>query len=121
MNILILEDNAERIKHFRDCLMRKHSVTFATSVSGAKDWFSRLDIDVVFIDHDLDDRVYVDSEEENTGYQFAKWLSEHKLSCTFITHTMNSVGAKRICDVLPQCQHVPFHILSGLLEKGLVL
>ena len=108
MKILILEDSKERIKTFKKKLS-KHDLYFYDKVEDAKEAVNLIGgFDFYFIDHDLDDRVYVNSEEENTGYQFAKFLAEKEIEAVFITHTLNPVGANNICGVLPTCLRIPF-------------
>lgn len=126
MQILVLEDSAERQKVFRKFLCVSNHVAIVSSVDIAKALVKNAkknndQFDIIFIDHDLDDRVYVDSEEENTGYQFAKWLAEQNIEAKFITHSLNPVGAKNICGVLKGCKYVPFLALKTMLEEGLLV
>lgn len=120
MNILILEDDINRVAFFRKKL-HMHTLTFTDYVETAKHELAKGTYDYLFLDHDLDDRTYVDSEEENTGYQLCKWLAEHP-ELTFkniIIHSMNSVGAQRMMELLcdrEAVQLVPFHMLMTRLE-----
>ena len=108
MKVLVLEDSHERIKTFKKNL-KDHDVYFFDSVEDA---IQAVELDgpfeTFFIDHDLDHRVFVDSNEPNTGYQFAKYLAEKKIQAQFIAHTMNPAGAENIKAVLQGCIHVPF-------------
>lgn len=127
MKILILEDNPARVVIFEKSLSVRHSLNIVDNVEDAKIvvkgmLLTKTPFDVIFIDHDLGGEVYVDSEEPNTGYQFAKWLAEKNIKAQFVTHTLNPVGAKNICDaLLGKCIQVPFTALKPLLEKGLIL
>lgn len=111
MRVLVLEDSHERIKVFK-VKLAEHDVYFFDNV---KDAVAAVKYDepfeYFFIDHDLDDKVYVDSNEPNTGYQFAKFLAEEGIKGTFIAHTMNPAGAENIKAVLPGVIHVPFPAL----------
>lgn len=56
---------------------------------------------VVCLDHDLGGRQMVDSEEEDTGYQFTVWLPEaHYNNAWVIVHSYNPTGAQRMFDAL---------------------
>ena len=125
MNILILEDDPERWKVFRRTLSLRNNVEIVDTVEKAKDAVIASGIafnpfDLIFIDHDLGGEVYVDSENENTGYQFAKWLAENEFDAKYVTHSLNPIGARNICAVLPGCDHVPFHILQKTLEECVI-
>jgi len=126
MNILVLEDDPERQKVFRKELSRNYQLTIVDTVELAKSLVEEAEKNqdqfyVIFIDHDLGGEVFVDSKEENTGYQFALWLAENEIEAHFITHSLNPVGARNIRAVLPKCAYVPFTLLKSLLEKGLRL
>lgn len=112
--ILILEDDQNRIQFFKNKL-KKHDVYFFDNV---KDAISAVELmeafETFFLDHDLDDRIYVDSNEENTGFQFAKYLAEKEVEAQFIIHSMNPQGAQNIKNMLPSASVIPF---STLLKK----
>lgn len=113
MRILILEDSIERIKTFKKFLNTKeHDLYFFDNVKDAILAVNNMEpFDAFFIDHDLDNKVYVNSLEENTGYQFAKFLFNKKINGQFIVHSMNNVGAQNIINILPGAIHVPFPLL----------
>lgn len=127
MNVLILEDDIHRIERFREKL-HKHTLTFTDYVPDAKLLLEKFTYDYLFLDHDLDDRTYVDSGEFNTGYQLCKWMSENytRLNLRFqiiFIHTMNPAGAQAMRDVLPegiaeQVIVMPFHMLIDVLNQG---
>lgn len=95
MKIFILEDDMERIKLFWE-YGKAHDLTVVTSVSEAiKHW--KPPYDLVLLDHDLGGEHYVDSEKENTGYQFVKYLTSIEYGTyeppKFIVHSFNYQGA----------------------------
>ena len=111
MNIFILEDDENRMKKFRGKLIG-HVIFHADNVKDAKAILSKEKVDVIFLDHDLDNRVYVDSNEPNTGYQLAKWIFENNIQYKrVIVHTLNEVGRKNIKLVLQDAELIPFTIL----------
>lgn len=111
MKILILEDSGGRIKTFEKHLGKDHDLYFFDNVIEAKEALQLLGpFDALFLDHDLDDKIFVNSNEENTGYQLAKWISENddiKFD-EIIIHSLNPVGAQNIKAVLPEAKVVPF-------------
>lgn len=108
MKVLILEDSHARIQTFKNKL-KGHDVYFFDNVEDAKEAFNLMGPwDAIFIDHDLDDNIYVDSSEPNTGYQFAKYISDKELPEMLVCHSMNPAGAQNIKSVLPHCKIIPF-------------
>jgi len=116
MKILILEDSYERINLFKRYFGKKHELYFFDQVEDAKKAIETLGpFRVIFLDHDLDGRIYVDSEEENTGYQLAKYLAEKNVDADIYIHTMNSYGAAKMKEELPRARRVMFDEISDLL------
>ncbi len=109
MKILILEDSGERIRLFK-AYLEKHDLHFFDNVQDAVEGIRNLGpFDVLFLDHDLDNRIYVDSDEPNTGYQLAKWIAENDVQFKkIILHTHNPAGARKMKSVLPQARIIPF-------------
>lgn len=102
MKILILDDDFIRHEHFS----KKFSESILKHVYNSEMCIEALkneDWDVVFLDHDLGGKIYVNSNEENTGYQVAKWLSNHKdrIPNKIFIHSYNSVGSKNMKSLLP--------------------
>jgi CheY-like chemotaxis protein len=111
MKVLILEDSPERIKVFKQKLS-DHDLYFFDDVKEAKRAVEIIGgFDFFFIDHDLDNKVFVNSHEQNTGYQFAKFLAEKGIVKDTVIHSMNVVGAQNIKAVLPHAHIVPFPTL----------
>jgi len=109
MRVLILEDDHERHEIFREKLIGTVCVIVET-VEQAIQKLQEEQWDLLFLDHDLGGKVYVDSSEPDTGYQVAKWL-EANPSCQpgrIILHTLNGPGAKNILQCLPHAEHLPF-------------
>lgn len=121
MKILVLEDSEKRIKWFRE-KFGNEELFIATNVEIAKrnfEWFQPFDM--IFLDHDLDGRVYVESNEKNTGYQFAKYLAEKGVdSERVILHTMNQVGAGNMKSALPNSIYIPFTYMRNAGMVGYI-
>jgi len=109
IKVLILEDSDSRRRVFRENLSEDCSLHFFDTVRDAKRAIeTQGPFDLIYLDHDLDQRIFVDSEEENTGYQLAKYIAEKKLGARIILHTMNPYGAARMKELLPQASHIEF-------------
>lgn len=98
MKVLILEDDPNRIVIFKKNLIGCFVVdtdmaNSAIALLDTQDW------DVLFLDHDLGNQVYVNPEEENTGSEVTRWLVKNpdKKPKLIILHSMNgpaTVGMK---------------------------
>ena len=116
IKVFILEDNLLRMPVFRrklyNLLNSDFTIFHAINVKEAIEMYERFngDFDIFFLDHDLGDEVYVDSDNEDTGYQFAKYLAAQGidgLNKTVITHSLNVPGRKNICSCFEKCIEMP--------------
>ena len=106
MKILLLEDNDERIQQFKDWIP---SLDIAITAEEAINLLKANKYDLIFLDHDLGGKVFVDSSEFNTGYTVARYMRENLiLSGMVIVHSHNVVGAANIKAVLPHAVLLPF-------------
>lgn len=95
----ILEDDPERMELFLPALDGWH-VDRHDNVADAVAGFSG-PYDVICLDHDLGGQVFVPSDEENTGYQFAKHLAANERPVApVVVHSWNTAGARRMVDAL---------------------
>lgn len=111
MKIFILEDSSVRIQKFIDNLNKQGVIFFiAKSAEEAYEILSEhKEFDLIFLDHDLGGKVFVDSNESNTGYQVAKFITKHNIkSKRIIAHSLNNVGAENIKNILPQTELISF-------------
>jgi len=111
MRILVVEDNPERNKWFKSIFpMADFAIDAETGVKCVTENV----YDSIFLDHDLGDRVFVDSEDMNTGFQVAKKIKEtENMNAQIIVHSLNPTGAQNIKGILPQAQIVPFFELRN--------
>lgn len=117
MRILILEDDPERMKTFRRsaemCSGNGHSIEIIhhdTAWECIQD-MNRLDFDLVFLDHDLDGRVYVQTTDPNCGTRVALFLEEWRdvraRHGKVIVHSFNEGAAKGMVALVPNSEWIP--------------
>jgi len=116
MKILLLEDNPYRIEKFKE-LFKNQELFIFDDVQDAFLACKENEFPVMFLDHDLDQKIWVDSNEENTGYQFVKKIVEaglQKESLCYI-HSMNPIGANKMLNYLldngRDCIWIPCHLI----------
>jgi len=112
MFVFILDDNIERQLALVQWVRMHDAETefvIADSIDSAREWFrSYRYFDLMLLDHDLGGRVFVDSNEENTGYQVAKEIVKQGIYYKkAIIHTLNYSGAMNMKDILPSAEVVP--------------
>lgn len=114
MKIFILEDDEQRILAFKRSF-GQHNLYIVSNVNEAIILYKKhKPFDVVLLDHDLGGRTHVSSFEENTGYQFAKYLSLKKEKPNVVFHSWNVPGVEKMKEFFPRAPHIPFG--SRLLE-----
>jgi len=117
MKILLLEDNQYRIDKFKELYINQELFIY-NNVLDAHHACVCNDFQVMFLDHDLDNRIWVNSQEENTGYQFVKFLVNNKLqkNSLIYIHSMNPIGANKMLNYLKDNGYdgiwIPFHQLK---------
>jgi len=121
MKIFILDDSKERQQVLQPILRELlDGPTFFIAYSrneAIEILENENDFDFIFLDHDLGGRVYVDSQEEDTGFWVAKYIADNDIrSKHIIIHTLNTHGAKNMLTILPQATYVPFIFLIERLK-----
>jgi CheY-like chemotaxis protein len=98
MKILVLEDNPERIKYFRE-LLKVHDLFITKDIQIALDFLRLNECEIIFLDHDLG-QDYLTSL--NNGYELVKKIVELELQpySQFYIHSMNPNGANRMVNLL---------------------
>ena len=112
MKTFVLEDNDQRITFFKRLFPL---ADYAKTVTEAKELLTKNKYDQLFLDHDLGDQVYVDSDEPETGYQVAKFImyeSNHNRTASVIIHSLNWAGAQNIKSIIPWAKIIPFTNLT---------
>jgi len=121
-NILILEDDPQRIQIFHKYLVIKyeneHDVYIVDNVKDAVRYLKNDNaiFNYILLDHDLGGQIYVPSEDPNTGYQVAKYIAENKIdeNAEIIIHTCNIPASGKMKALLPKAHLIPFNQLYEL-------
>jgi CheY-like chemotaxis protein len=97
MRVLFLDDDPGR----HACLKRLsvgHEVTAVVTAAEAIAALRENEYDLVCLDHDLGGKVFVNSTDEDTGYQVAKSLSRPgaRIPRRVIVHSFNPDGTARM-------------------------
>lgn len=109
MRVFVLEDDAYRIERFHEeCRTEGHDLTLTDHLTGARGAYSLYTgpYDRVYLDHDLGQRQFVDSADEETGAAFVRWMPKATDldQPEIIVHSYNPDGAREM--------------VRGLREKG---
>ena len=121
MRILILEDSEERVKQFFLMFGDDHSLVVVNSAADAISLATTSKFSVIFLDHDLGGKTFVDSNEENTGYQVAKILPTSINKTTpIIIHSWNGPGVKRMKRALETHEAQVVDIIFGNFGKDIL-
>jgi hypothetical protein len=96
--IFILDDDENRQEWFKKEFTHVQIVS-ALDIDEAVKKFNNT-YKLILLDHDLGNRIYVPSEDRNTGYQFCKHLLEYEITCDILLHSMNSVGVNNMKNLL---------------------
>lgn len=110
LNILILEDNDERIARAKQLWPACTVVTTAAACIKKlqeREWVTLL------LDHDLGGEVYVDSSREDCGMEVVRWLVANKINLQeCVIHSHNSPAAAAMHQQLSKADYkshlVPF-------------
>ena len=109
MRILVLDDDAGRQRAFGQRLMN-HTLTQVVNFHQVvRALQTEPKFDLAFLDHDLGEQAYADQEgdyldSEKTGSDVARFIArelpKEKYPDRIIVHSWNSVGSKRMVELL---------------------
>lgn len=109
MRIFILEDDSRRIAGFKQALAGADDVTICRDIDQALAEFNG-PYDVVFLDHDLGDHVYMDTTHRQTGSEFVRQKGKELKGAIVVIHSWNEPGARAMEDTLKfECDVVDVH------------
>jgi hypothetical protein len=117
MNVLFLDDNADRTAFFQSRFPR------ATCVSSAKDCIFQLETknwDVIFLDHDLNEIMNEeDYLEEHTGMEVVRYICSNKLVIPHIVvHSCNYYKSAEMYETLLNENYNVTKVPFGFLFSG---
>jgi hypothetical protein len=113
--ILFLDDNPYRTKKF------KSEVPQAFTAETAQEMIALLtkeeEVEMLFLDHDLGGKEYVNSDEANCGMEVVRWIIAHQPKIgQVVIHSCNPPAAQRMEDALAAAGYdvvrVPFPSLK---------
>ena len=112
MRVFILEDDPNRIMVLREAAFT-HDVVFTESClgpNGAIEVYAResakAPFDLLLLDHDLGGRMFVDSNEEDTGAAFVRRLPDAPENPPdVVIHSYNADGAQNMLATLREKQY----------------
>lgn len=115
MKILILEDDENRIKRFKEQFF-EHDTWITHLPKTANKWLEEIEFDIILLDHDLSEDVQgLDNNfDVGTGLEVAKFLGEKphlSSNAQIFIHSLNGNGAKRMQSALEtrgKVPHIPF-------------
>lgn len=100
----ILEDSEDRIKEFKERLKKEGKIFITKNVKEAKKIFkTEGPWDMIFLDHDLEGKAFVDVKDPNTGSAFCEWLAGQlspERPPLILVHSANEVGARNMMAIL---------------------
>jgi CheY-like chemotaxis protein len=100
---LLVENDPVRIKWFKNQLRPLCTLTVCETAKQGMCAVEKDKFDMIFLDHDLDHRIFVTSEDPTTGYQVAKKIPETVNSKTpVIIHSFNPEGAENMRALLKE-------------------
>jgi CheY-like chemotaxis protein len=101
MNILILEDNPIRADIFKK-LFKSQTLFITDKVGIAIKACEEIVFDIMFLDHDLEGKIWMDSNKEQTGYTFCKILvqTDFQKKTLCYVHSLNPIGANNMVNLL---------------------
>jgi CheY-like chemotaxis protein len=109
MRALILEDDKERHKQFKQRMLEIGCVyDLVETASSAIDLLKTKKYDIIFLDHDLGGEVYVSEQEKNTGSEVARYLNQNTVQSIVIIHSLNPSGSEYMQSLIPGSHRIPF-------------
>jgi CheY-like chemotaxis protein len=125
IRVFLLDDDTRRHKWFKT-RFEGDALDIAETVEAARELLARGHYDAIFLDHDLFPEHYhaESTDDENTGYAIAVWLSENpnaQRASTIMVHTRNADGAMRMVELLRKsgraADYVPFPLLAERIKR----
>lgn len=108
MEIFILEDDPSRISWFASTYK---TALISDNAEGAKRILEGRKWDIVFLDHDLGGKVFVNEKDTNTGSEVVRWVIENKVEIDrIIIHSLNWAASKNMLYSLREAGYIAVKI-----------
>lgn len=114
MKILVLEDDPNRIRWFQQYLIGD-IVIIAVTAKAAIDALKTHKFDLIFLDHDLEEKHYSEDFLLGTGTEVANFLADNpeiSPKATIIIHSLKSLGVARMKDILHQRNPIVYSFIN---------
>ena len=118
MNILLLEDNTNRIQWFKN-RTKNHHLTVCGHARAAKQALKKGTFDMIFLDHDLRGKPEPPSSD-NCGSEVARFIADRGITAVVVLHTENPVGHEAMEALLPNSITIPYSTLKKIGLHGLL-
>lgn len=118
MKILILEDDAERMKAFAKKL-QEYDFDYTDNAQEAIEYLKKNNYNLIYLDHDLGGK-QLEWDEDNCGMTVAEYIAEHPLPSTsrVVIHSFNVVAAQRMLRIIPGSVYIPGVWTQDGVESG---
>jgi CheY-like chemotaxis protein len=104
VNILLLEDNLERVHVFKTSLL-DHHLDWVICSRDAIELLKFSNYDLIFLDNDLWDKEGYDPD--NCGMQVAEYIRDNNIKSKVIVHSCNVPIAMKMTFMIPQASYIP--------------
>jgi hypothetical protein len=121
MKVFFLDDDPERQKFFFHNFSKFAEIDSAYNAKEAIEKF-KPPYEVIFLDHDLGGRIFVDSKDINTGSEFCRWLKDNweNDATPIIIHSLNPAGVYSMKSILQgyNVESIPFNKIVSSWKSG---
>jgi hypothetical protein len=105
--ILFLDDNPERLFLFKSSVPSARLAATAEEMIDLIKRHKGSDIECLYLDHDLGGKIYVDSNDKETGMEVVRWIIENHPSIkNIVIHSHNTDAAQLMLVALLRAGYV---------------
>ncbi len=106
MKVLILEDDAGRIKHFKKRFEEDDELHIVKHASEAIDLLKENEYDLICLDHDLGDQ-QMEWDKEDCGMLVAEYIHANPVKAKVVIHSFNTPRAMIMTNIIPGARYTP--------------
>lgn len=120
MKIFILENNITKVSRFLS-LFSGNKIDICMDAQNAINALYNTQYDIMFLNHDLGDKVMIDSFKDNNGYTVAKELHNTlNVYTPVIIHSYNILGSNNMFEEITKFNSNVEKIPFGLFDKNVL-